>query len=315
MIENSSFPYPLGRSVTVEDLVGQVGGARPDIVGDAALAVTCVTALDDGVEGALAFCKTASPTLARGQVAASGATVIVTAVEVEATDGKCFLVTSDPMRWFIMALRSLLPAKKGAGIHPTAIVSPDARLGEDVDIGPYAIVDDGVVVGAGSELGPGCHVHEGTVVGRNCAIGEHSSVGNVGLGVSRADDDVPLRFPHLGRVIIGDDVAVGAHTSIMRGILKDTIIEDWCQIGHSVNVGHNCHIERNCWVSAQAILCGSAHLEPNVMVAAGAIVNNHVRVGEGATVGLGSVATKNVRRGERVFGIPARQLMTMRPIS
>lgn len=315
MSTTSSFPRRLPSPISARDLCALVGESPIDVIGDADVIIESVTALDDGVQGALVFCSSKSTFRAPQLIAASRASVLVVAIDVAAEPGRCFIKVMDPVRWFVVALQKLFaPDLRENQTHPTAIVGRNVRLGRNVGLAPYSVVGDRVSIGDDSIVGTGCFIGPDTEIGSRCVIGANTSIGASGHGMWRDGRAAPVHFTHLGRVIIGNEVEVGAQCVIVRGILKDTIIEDWSKIGNLVNVGHNCHLASNSWVAARAVLCGSVRLEPNAMIGAGASINNHTVIGADASVGLGSVVTRDVAPGTRVFGIPARPLRTMRPV-
>lgn len=315
MSKTSSFPRMLPSPISARDLCALVGETQVDMIGDADVVIQSVTALDDGVPGALVFCSSRSGYRAPQLIAQSRASVLVVAIDVTAEAGRCFIKVKDPVRWFVLALHKLfMPDTRENQVHPTAIVGRDVRLGRNVGLAPYSVVGDNVTIGDDSIIGSGCFIGRNTSIGSRCVIGANTSIGASGHGMARDGRTAPVHFTHLGRVIIGDEVEIGAQCVIVRGILKDTVIEDWTKIGNLVNVGHNCHLAKNSWVAARAVLCGSVRLETNAMIGAGASINNHTVIGTDASVGLGSVVTKDVAPGTRVFGIPARPLQTMRPV-
>ena len=292
-----------------------MAGVEPpaELIGDGAIMTDTVAALDDGVPGSFAFCGSKSPHSAPELVAEARASVIVLGIRLPAEDGRCFILATDPVRCFVTILRRLVDTGQNANqIHPTATIGQDVRLGKNVGIGAYTVVSDDVSIGDDTVIGSGAFIDSGTIIGARCIVGAHTSIGASGQGSARDGRTAPLHFPHLGRVIIGDEVEFGAQCVIGRGILKDTIVEDWTKVGNLVNIGHNCHLEKNSWVAARAVLCGSVRLKPNAIIGAGASINNHTVVGANAAVGLGSVVTKNVPPGTRVFGVPAKPIGTMR---
>ena len=293
-----SAPHSFSEPISVGRLLEMVSEPVISVTGDTDLTIDSVSALDGSAKGSLVFCK-ASGDKAITLVAASQATVMIVDAELTLEDvpGRCFLHTADPARWFIRALRELFPEDKKPGIHPDAHIEDGATIGDNVSIAAGAFIGSRVVIGPDCRIGPNC------------------SIGAAGLAIAREEDGTPLHYPHLGSVIIGKGVQIASNCVIVRGILENTRIGDYCQTGNLVNIGHNCVIGNNCWISARALLCGSVELGDGVMVGAGACINNHVAIGTGAHIGLGSVVTKNIRPDDRVFGMPARPLLAMRPIS
>jgi len=198
--------------------------------------------------------------------------------------------------------------KPAPGIHPTAVVSPSATISASAHIGPYAVIEDRVQVGDGSVIGPHVTLERGVRVGRNSAIGSHTCVGSAGFGFEREADGTAYRLAHLGSVVIGDDVEIGAHVTISRGTIEDTVIGNGAKIDNHVFIAHNARIDDDVFLIAGALICGSAHIQARSWVAPGAVVKNKVTVGADATVGLGAVVVRDVPDGVTVAGVPAKPL-------
>ena len=157
-------------------------------------------------------------------------------------------------------------------IHPTAVVYPCVTLGKNVRIGPYAVI------------------------------------GAPGFGFVRKSDSDWIRFPQLGRVIIGDNVEIGAQTTIDRGALSDTIIGRDVKINESVHIAHNVQIGEHTVITANVNISGSSKIGANVWIAPGAILRDHSVVGDNSLVGMGSVVAKPIPANEIWCGNPAKKL-------
>ena len=170
----------------------------------------------------------------------------------------------------------MVPAvKRVAGIHQTAVVAPTVRIHEDVYVGAYAVIEPGavvhpnaqilphtvigedVVVGEYTEIGPNSTVLARTIVGARCKIGAGTVIGSDGFG-HIPDEPVPIRFPHFGRVIIEDDVEIGANVCIDRGALTDTVIERGARLDNLVQVGHGARVGASSLLAAFVGLAGRA---------------------------------------------------------
>jgi UDP-3-O-[3-hydroxymyristoyl] glucosamine N-acyltransferase len=220
------------------------------------------------------------------------------------------MAAADPRRWFVKALESLFPASN-PWISETAVVAPSSQIGAGVSIGPYCVIGEHVVIGDGTSLGSHVTVHERCRVGTHCTVQDHTAIGVSGVAFYREPDDNWYGLPHLGIVVIGDRVDIGAHCVIVRGILYDTVIADGVKMGHLVNIGHNTVIAENCWITTGVTICGRVSIERNVQIAAGASIRDKVIVGQRARIGLGTVVTKDVPPGISLFGVPGQPLRTM----
>lgn len=180
------------------------------------------------------------------------------------------------------------PAPGETAIHPTAVVHPTARIGRGVLIGPH------VTVGARCEIGDGSIIHAGVVIGSD------------GFGyVPREDGRGIEKVPHIGNVVIGRGVEIGANTCIDRGKFGSTVIGDGTKIDNLVHIAHNCRIGRSCIICGQCALSGSVTLGDGVTLAGSVVIVDHITVGDGATVGGRSGVMNNIPPGETWIGTPA----------
>jgi UDP-3-O-[3-hydroxymyristoyl] glucosamine N-acyltransferase len=240
------------------------------------------------------------------------------------------LVVSDTA----LALSHLLPLfhppeVPEPGIHPTAVVEPEAVVDPTAWIGPYA------VIGAGSRIGPRAAVHAHVVVGRQCAVGEGSVLhphavlypetevgsgsivhagavlGADGFGYATSGG-AHHKVPQVGRVAVGNEVEIGANSTIDRATLGETRIGDGTKIDNLVQVGHNVQVGRHCILCGQAGIAGSTKLGDYVVLAGQAGVSGHIHLGDGAQVAAKSAALTSVEPRTQVAGIPAIELRRWR---
>ena len=223
---------------------------------------------------------------------------------------------------FPQALRpsSLYPADEVAGAH----VHPTARLENGVTIEPGAVIGPRAELGAGTVIGANAVIGPEVWIGRDCAIGAGATITNALIGDRVTihsgckigqdgfgflmEADRHLKIPQLGRVIIQDDVEIGAGTAVDRGSIRDTVIGEGSKIDNLVQVGHNVSIGRHCILVAQTGISGSSTLEDFVMLGARVGLSNNVTVGEGAQLAAGSNSHANVPASARWGGTPAKPL-------
>ena len=203
-------------------------------------------------------------------------------------------------------------------------VSPQARLGQDVELAPGVVIAPGAEIGDGTRLGPGAVIGPGVAIGKNCEIGagvciSHAyvgdrviilpgaAIGQAGFGFASTGADY-LKLPQLGRVIIQDDVEIGACTTIDRGALSDTVIGEGSKLDNLVMIAHNCRIGRNCVIAGQTGLAGSVVLEDGVVLAGQVGLGDHSRVGAGARMGArsGTGSAIYLEGGQDYGGAPAK---------
>lgn len=220
------------------------------------------------------------------------------------------VVADRPRLSFIRVLQAFYAPRAPAGplIHPTALIDPEARLGEGVRVGPYARIGGEAVIGAGSSIGAGVHIEGAVALGRRCVIKANSVLGGQGFGFEYDEDGAPLHFPHIGRIVIEDDVWLGACTTVERAGLGVTFIGRGAKVDDLVQVGHNCAIGEGTLVMANVVFCGGARVGARCWIAPGALIKQKVVVGDGVTVGLGAVVLRDVPDRATVAGVPARAL-------
>jgi UDP-3-O-[3-hydroxymyristoyl] glucosamine N-acyltransferase len=209
-----------------------------------------------------------------------------------------------------------------AGVHPSAVVAADATVEPSAEIGPFAVIGSRAEIGPRSRIGPGAVVGDGVVVGADCRIGAHVSlshtlmgdrvvvypgarIGQDGFGFAM-DQGAFLSVAQLGRVILDDDVEIGANTTIDRGSLHDTRIGAGSRLDNLVQIGHNVRLGRGCVIVSQAGISGSTILEDHVMVAGQAGLTGHLRIGRQARIGAQAGVMSDVPEGADVVGSPAQ---------
>jgi UDP-3-O-[3-hydroxymyristoyl] glucosamine N-acyltransferase len=240
------------------------------------------------------------------------------------------LIVRDPYRAFVMAAREMFPhslrpssfAKAGtaAGAH----IDPAARLENGVTVDPGAVIGAAAEIGAGTLIGANAVIGPEVRIGRDCAIGANAVIANaligdrviVHPGCNIGQDGFGfvmsgkghLKVPQVGRVIIQDDVEIGAGTTVDRGALRDTVIGEGTKIDNVVQIGHNVSIGRHCILVSQVGIAGSSTLEDFVVLGARAGVKDHITVGEGSQIAATSNVNGDVPPGSRWGGTPAKPL-------
>lgn len=242
--------------------------------------------------------------------------------------GKTVLRSSAPKLAFARAAALLVERSLiAAGIHPTAIIAPLAQIAANVSVGPYAVIGEDTHIGEGTQIGPHAVIGAGCWIGKNCRvharvtlyngsrIGDrveiHSGavIGADGFGYAVGEGRC-TKFPQVGLVEIGDDVEIGANTTIDRGSLGDTRIASGVKLDNLVHVGHNCEIGEHSVIAAQAGLSGSCTFGKNVVVGGQAGFGERCELEDGAIIGgqSGVLGGKVIHSGETVWGTPARSL-------
>jgi UDP-3-O-[3-hydroxymyristoyl] glucosamine N-acyltransferase len=235
----------------------------------------------------------------------SGATVICHDEPGLEAGSNTLIFADNPRLAFIRAVAAFFVPQEPPGIHASAVISSGAVIDPSATIGPYVVVDDKCEVGAGSVIHSHVHLYPGVRVGCNVVVHSGTVIGADGFGYERNETGDLEKFPHLGGVIIEDNVEIGSNTSIDRGTLGDTRILTGARIDNQCHIAHNVTIGRCTAVIAQSMIGGSVQIGDYAWVAPSATILNQITIGEGATVGLGAVVVKTVPPRTTVMGVPA----------
>jgi UDP-3-O-[3-hydroxymyristoyl] glucosamine N-acyltransferase len=317
--------------MTLGELVEALGGKLAQ--GCHALVVSGVNERERAQATELLFAEDA---VSAAQALASNAGVIVLrAGSLKAyPQGKCVVETTQPRLWYARAAKLLQPALPCAGVHSTAVVAPDAVLGEGVTIGAGAVVEQGVRIGAGSRveacavlgrgvrIGDECRIYPravlyaGTTLGNRVVVHAGAVLGADGFGYVRdSATGAYTQFPQQGTLMIEDEVEIGANSTIDRGALAETRIGKGTKIDNLVHIGHNCQIGEDVIVVALTGISGSCTVGRGAVIAGQVGIGDHAHIGPGVILGgqAGVLSGKTVtneglKPGTVLWGTPARPL-------
>ena len=252
----------------------------------------------------------------------AGAAFVTEAMAARAPAGMAVLVSREPYKAFARAVQAFYPPEPVVpGRAATAIIDPTASVPNDCTIGANVVIEAGAtlgarctvgantVIGAGVEIGDDCRIAANVTLS-HCLIGArvvlHPGVriGQAGFGFA-PDAGGPVKIPQLGRVVIGDDVDIGANTTIDRGSGHDTVIGPGSMIDNLVQIGHNVVLGRGCILAGQVGISGSTKLGDYVMAGGQAGLSGHLNIGTAARIGAQAGLMKDVAAGETVIGSPA----------
>lgn len=218
------------------------------------------------------------------------------------------IISKKPRLDFVKAVTRFFVEDQERLIHAKAAIDKNAIIGRNVHIGPFANIGPQVIIKDDCIIGSGVVIEGKTIIGRSCHIKPNSVIGAVGFGFEYDEDGTPLHFPHIGQVIIEDDVWLGSCTTVELAALGTTRICRGCKVDDLVQIGHNSTIGANTLIAANAVICGGAVLGERCWIAPNSVIKEHVSVGNGVTVGLGAVVLKDVADGLTVAGVPAKPL-------
>jgi len=292
-----------------------------ELAGDPAQAVTGVATLQSAGPGAVSFL--ANPRYRR-HLAATRATAVVLDAASAPECPVAALVSRNPYAAFARIAQVLHPLPAVVpGIHPSAVVHPSAQVASDASIGPQAVIEEGVVVGSRALVGPGCVVmcgarlgpdsrlvarvtlYPGVTLGSRCTVHAGAVIGADGFGFA-PDRDGYVRVPQVGGVRIGDDVDIGANTTIDRGAIEDTVVEDGVKLDNLVQVGHNVRIGAHTVIAGCAGISGSTTIGKRCMIGGASGTVGHIELCDDVLVTGMTMVTKSIKEpGMYSAGIPA----------
>lgn len=316
---------------TDHDVASLAALTKATLVGDGSVRIARLASFDTATSGSLTFVRSAD---FAGRWASCGASAaLITpelATRVEATggvtSGRALLVVPDVDLAMIELLTVFAPAAvaRQAGVHASAVVHPSARVAATAHVGPHCVIEEGAVIGERCVLhgqvtvGPGARIGDGTTlhsgvrvldrceIGRVCILHANVVIGADGFGYRpRPDGRGLLKVPHIGNVVIGDDVEIGAGTCIDRGKFGATTIGSGTKIDNLVQIGHNCVVGRSCVICGNTGLAGSVTVGDGVVLGGGVCVADNLSIGSGAKIAGMAGVMNDVPAGATYIGAPA----------
>jgi UDP-3-O-[3-hydroxymyristoyl] glucosamine N-acyltransferase len=283
--------------LTLAEIVSRLGGR---VLGDPATPVEQVGSLEHAGPRQIAFFASLRY---RDKLAATRAGAVVVAPEHEALTRLPRIVTARPYPYFARLSQLFNPlVTQPPGVHPSAVVSKTAALGERVSIGAGCVVGDGVVVGDDSCLYPRVVLYPGCRIGRRAIVHSGAVIGADGFGI--ADEEGRwIKLPQIGAVRIGDDVEVGANTTIDRGALEDTVLEDGVKLDNQIQVGHNVRIGAHTAIAGCAGIAGSADIGRHCTIGGAAVILGHLRLVDHVHVSAGTLVSRSILKPGTYTGV------------
>lgn len=314
------------RAFTLSELAAQVDAV---VDGDGAVEVSGVNTITDAEPGQLSFAHNVKY---YRFIPKTRASALVLDLETDAS-GRPAIRHKNPYLTFARIIDIIHPIERQVppGVHPSAVVDTAAEIDPDAGIGPLCVVEAGAKIGAGTQLvssvhigrdvsiGEGCLFHPGVRILRNCTLGNRvilhagAVIGADGFGFAESETGA-RKIQHIGSVEIGDEVEIGANTTVDRGMLGPTRIGRGTKIDNLVQIAHNVQIGMYCFVAGQTGVSGSTRIGNGVILAGQVGVVGHIELGDKVMVGAQSGVAKSVKPGTVVFGSPAREMMQAKRI-
>jgi UDP-3-O-[3-hydroxymyristoyl] glucosamine N-acyltransferase len=293
-------------ALTLAEIAQRLGGR---VAGDPATRVRQVGSLERAQAGDISFLS--SPKL-RARLAATRASAVILSPQFEDLTPLPRIVCEAPYLYFARVSQLFNPLTlQEPGVHPTAVVCEGARLATGVSIGAGCYIGKGVTIGEGSCLYPGVVVYENSSIGRRAIIHSGAVIGADGFGIAR-DAGGWVKIPQIGGVRIGDDVEIGANTTIDRGALDDTVIEEGVKLDNQIQIGHNVRVGAHTAMAGCVAVAGSADIGRDCTIGAAALILGHLQLVDGVhgDLALGAPAGHLHRhvpfRRQRVLGAQHR---------
>ncbi len=270
---------------TLDEIVARFGG---ELRGDGRRVVFGLATLATAGPGQLSFL--ANPKY-RGQLATTRAGAVILAPEMADACSTAAIVTPQPYLYFARVSQWLAEVRPTPGIHPTAVV--ESPLPPSVSVGAHCWVGPDVEIGEDSVLYPGVKVYAGSRIGRRAIIHAGAVIGADGFGFAQ-DGEAWVKIAQTGRVVIGDDVEIGANTTIDRGALDDTVIGDGVKLDNQIQIGHNVKVGKNTAVAGCVGIAGSAKIGAGCTLGGGAMILGHLTLADGVHVSAGTLVAKSI---------------------
>ena len=267
------------------------------------ITITAVTTLSSPQPQSLAFCSADIADLSAWSNAC-----IIGPESLSVPASSAHIVSNAPRRHFGRAVQHFFVAPATPGIEDTARIHASAVIHATAYIGHYAVIEADVVVGAHCSIGAHVTLFARTLIGESVTIGANTVIGSVGFGLEEDENGEWVRIPHIGRVVIDDNVEIGSGVVIARGTINETHISRNCKIDDLVFIAHNVFLDENCVVIAHAEISGSVRIGRDCWIGPSSTIIQQVTIGANTLVGIGSVVLKDLPGGVVAAGNPAKVL-------
>ena len=277
-------------ALTLAEIARRLGGR---VAGDPATRVRQVGSLEHAGAGEISFLSSAR---FKSRLGATRASAVILSPEFEHLTPLPRIVSEAPYLYFARVSQLFNPLTTQApGVHPSAVLGKDVRLGEGVSIGAGCVIGDGVSIGDGSCLYPRVVIYEKCSLGKRVIVHAGAVIGADGFGIAR-DAGGWVKIPQIGGVRIGDDVEIGANTTIDRGAIDDTVVEEGVKLDNQIQIGHNVRVGARTAMAGCVAVAGSADIGRDCTIGAAALILGHLQLVDGVHVSAGTVISRSVRQ-------------------
>ena len=281
---------------TLQQIAQRLGGR---VVGESGILIRQVGSLERATREQITFLSNSK---LKAKLAETRASAVILAPGDEKLTGLPRIVADNPYAYFARVSQLFNPVVTQSGIHPTAVIAPSAKLGRNVSLGAGCVVGENVVIGDDSCLYPRVVLYPGCTVGARVVIHAGAVIGADGFGLA-PENGRWVKIPQIGAVRIGDDVEIGANTTIDRGALDDTVIEEGVKLDNQVQVGHNVRIGAHSAVAGCVGIAGSARIGRHVTIGGAAMIQGHIEIADHVHVSAGTLISRSLTKPGTYTGI------------
>ena len=281
---------------TLQQIAQRLGGR---VVGESGILIRQVGSLERATREQITFLSSSK---LKAKLAETRASAVILAPGNEKLTGLPRIVADNPYAYFARVSQLFNPVVTQSGIHSSAVIAPSAKLGRNVSLGAGCVVGENVVIGDDSCLYPRVVLYPGCMIGARVVIHAGAVIGADGFGLA-PENGRWVKIPQIGGVRIGDDVEIGANTTIDRGALDDTVIEEGVKLDNQVQVGHNVRIGAHSAVAGCVGIAGSARIGRHVTIGGAAMIHGHIEIADHVHVSAGTLISRSLTKPGTYTGI------------
>ena len=281
---------------TLQQIAQRLGGR---VVGESGILIRQVGSLERATREQITFLSSSK---LKAKLAETRASAVILAPGNEKLTGLPRIVADNPYAYFARVSQLFNPVVTQSGIHPSAVIALSAKLGRNVSLGAGCVVGENVVIGDDSCLYPRVVLYPGCTIGARVVIHAGAVIGADGFGLA-PENGRWVKIPQIGGVRIGDDVEIGANTTIDRGALDDTVIEEGVKLDNQVQVGHNVRIGAHSAVAGCVGIAGSARIGRHVIIGGAAMIHGHIEIADHVHVSAGTLISRSLTKPGTYTGI------------
>lgn len=271
------------------------------------IGVDCYSQLDNLEENKITWVKAWTEALRNKIEKVKNVVIVCDSCRESLPSGNCYIITSNPKMVFFEIIGNFYMKKEIPAKPPQNAAVKSKSIGKGCSIGDYVCIGEDVQIGEGVTIGSHAVIEGKVRIGNNAIIHSGAVIGKPGYGYYTDLNGNKKKVPHLGGVVIGDCVEIGANTCIDCGTMGDTVIGDGTKIDNLCHIGHNVQIKRNVLIVAGSILCGSCKIGDESYIAPGAVIKNQIQIGDYAFIGMQTAVMKDVGDEDSIFGVPGRK--------